>query len=205
MPRRLYLATFVVLFSAVSASSAVAPAQEPEAAKEAAKPWKKHVVHTGFATATAVAADFSGDGKLDVISNSGGKTRLFVAPDWREIVLDDTPGHNCIHSEVMDVDGDGDPDWIGARYSPGLVFWLERPERPTQDRWRFHLVDDRVNGVHGLLVGNVDRDDKPDLLANRRSRLAIFPTRWFGTPCRSHRETPSVSTATCSLKATRRG
>ena len=64
--------------------------------------WKKHVVHTGFHTSTAVAADFTGDGKPDIISNSAGKTRLFVAPDWKQIILNENPQHNCIHSEVID-------------------------------------------------------------------------------------------------------
>ena len=45
------------------------------------KPWKKHVVHEGERVNTAVAADFTGDGRPDIISNSGGKTRLFVAPN----------------------------------------------------------------------------------------------------------------------------
>src|SRR5205823_4094802 len=97
----------------------LALASPPQAAAE--KGWKKHVVHTGFPTSTAVAGDFTGDGLVDVISNSGGKTRLFVAPDWKEIILDDTPGYDFIHGEVFDVDGDGKLDYVGARYSPGLV------------------------------------------------------------------------------------
>jgi len=32
---------------------------------------------------TAVAGDFTGDGLVDVISDSGRMTRLFVAPDWQ--------------------------------------------------------------------------------------------------------------------------
>ena len=83
-----------------------------------AAPWKKHVIYEGARANVAVAADFTGDGKLDVISNSGQQTRLFVAPDWKEHIIDDTAGHNFIHGEVMDVDNDGDPDFIGARYRP---------------------------------------------------------------------------------------
>ena len=60
---------------------AVAPSVRAE------ETWKKHVVHEGLHTSTAVAGDFTKDGKPDVISNSGGKTRLFVAPDWREVIL----------------------------------------------------------------------------------------------------------------------
>ena len=38
---------------------------------------------------TAVAADFTGDGIPDVIADSDNKTRLFVGPDWNEVVLDE--------------------------------------------------------------------------------------------------------------------
>ena len=150
--------------------------------------WKKHVVHSGFHTNTAVAADFTGDGLPDIITNSGGKVRLFVAPKWKEIVLDDNPKHNCIHSETFDVDGDGDPDVIQARYSPGLIFWLECPKKPLTDRWRLHLVDDRVNGIHGLLIGDIDRDGTPDLLANSAQPKKPFANSlaWFRVPKQPH-------------------
>ncbi len=146
--------------------------------------WTKHVVHTGFHTNTAIGGDFTGDGIPDVISNSGGKTRLFVAPKWKEIVLDDDPKHSCIHSEVIDVDGDGDLDWIGARYSPGLVFWLEQPAKPLTERWHYHLVDDQINGIHGLLKGDIDGDGKLDLLANSAQPKKPFPNSlaWLRIP-----------------------
>ncbi|MFN0197719.1 MAG: FG-GAP-like repeat-containing protein [Planctomycetaceae bacterium] len=129
-------------------------------------PWKKHIVHQGFQTVTAVAGDYSGDELPDIISNSGGKTRLFVAPDWKEIILDETPGYDCIHSESFDVDSDGDLDYIGARYSPGLIFWLEQPEKPLAQKWNLRILDDQLNGIHGLLKGDVDGDGKFDLIAN---------------------------------------
>ncbi|MGY8720198.1 MAG: hypothetical protein ACKVI3_20740, partial [Verrucomicrobiia bacterium] len=44
--------------------------------------WQKHVVRENLANTTVVAADFTGDSLPDIISNSGGKTILFVAPDW---------------------------------------------------------------------------------------------------------------------------
>ena len=44
--------------------------------------WKRHVVWEGLRNNVAVAADFTGDGKVDIISNAAGKTRLFVAPNW---------------------------------------------------------------------------------------------------------------------------
>ena len=53
--------------------------------------WVRHVIYEGEQAMTAVAADFTGDGMADVISDSGGVTRLFVAPDWHEVILDEHP------------------------------------------------------------------------------------------------------------------
>lgn len=128
--------------------------------------WKKHVVHEGFHTNTAVAADFTGDGKMDIMANNDGKTRLFVAPDWSEQVVHVDENHQCIHAETFDIDGDGDPDFIGARYQPGLIFWLENPGSEGTAPWACRLVSSELNGIHGLLKGDVDGDGKVDLLAN---------------------------------------
>ncbi|MBM3794243.1 MAG: VCBS repeat-containing protein, partial [Acidobacteria bacterium] len=150
--------------------------------------WIRHEVTRGFPNTTAIAADFTGDGKPDIITNDNGnnQTRLYVAPDWKPVVLHS--GVNAIHSEVMDVDGDGDLDYIGTRYSPGLIFWLERPKNPLTDPWKYHVVDDvamgGVDGIHGLLLGDVDRDGKPDLIGNSAQPKGTFPTSlaWFRVP-----------------------
>ena len=159
---------------AVSAMLFGCSPREPDAASTARNAqenplWPRHVVAEGYKSHTVVGADFTGDGLPDVISDGGGKTRLYVAPDWSEVVIatrDPDASPFLIHSEVMDVDGDGDPDFIGAVYSPGSIFWLERPDKPTEDPWPFHLIDDAVNGTHGLIVGDIDGDGKPDLAGN---------------------------------------
>lgn len=157
--------------------------------------WKRHVVASGYFNFTAIAADFTGDRKPDVIAGDlrGRKLYLYPAPDWKPVLLHE--GVDAIHSEVMDVDGDGDLDYIGARYSPGLVFWLERPNDPLRGKWTFHTIDDvekgGVNGIHGLILGDVDRDGKPDLIANSAQPKGAFPNSlaWLKVP-RNPRSAP---------------
>ena len=133
--------------------------------------------------------DFTGDGVPDVICNAGGQTRLLVAPKWQEVLIDGSSKLGFIHSETMDVDGDGDLDFVGARYKPGLIVWYEQPKKPLTGRWKMRVVDARVNGIHGLLVGNVDNDGKPDLLANSAQPGGDFPESlvWYRVPKDVHR------------------
>lgn len=150
--------------------------------------WKKHVVHEGEHCNAAVGGDFTGDGLPDVISNSGGKTRLFIAPDWKVRIIDETEGHSFIHAESFDVDDDGDLDFIGARYMPGLVAWLENPGKGKPQPWKARIVDDKVMGIHGLLKGDVDGDGKFDLLANSAQPVGDYPYSgaWLKVPKDPH-------------------
>lgn len=171
-------------FAEVLGPILAAAAASPEPSSE----WKKHIVYEGARCNTAVAADFSRDGRPDVICSAGGKVRLLVAPDWDEVVLSEDPDHQFIHSEVFDVDGDGDADYIGARYQPGLIVWLEQPDEPRTERWTARIVDDKVNGIHGLLKGDVDGDGKPDLLANSAQPVGAVPNSaaWLRVPKDPH-------------------
>ena len=61
-------------------------------------------------------------------------------------------------------------DVIAARYHPGLIYWLEQPKDPLHDKWTYHVIDDAADGgadgVHGLLLGDVDRDGSLDLVGS---------------------------------------
>ena len=159
-------------------------AGEEKTQRPSAVLWAQHVVHSGVRTVTAVAGDFTGDGRVDVISDGGGKTRLFVAPAWTEIVIDDHPSiSHYIHSECFDVDRDGDLDYIGARYNPGLIVWLENPG-DGNGQWRARVADDLVHGIHGLNQADVDGDGNVDLLATSAQPTNPYPESlvWLRVP-----------------------
>ncbi|MGH7797324.1 MAG: FG-GAP repeat domain-containing protein [Candidatus Binatia bacterium] len=82
--------------------------------------------------------------------------------------------------------GDGDPDYIAAYFDPGEIFWLERPANPLKGPWPHRLVDDQIYGVHGLMVGDIDGDGKPDLITNSSLPKGSFPESllWYKVPPR---------------------
>ena len=180
-PSRLRRFRFLPLMAVMSALAFAADTVLAAAGKGG---WRKHQIYSGASVLTAVGGDFTGDGRPDAIANSDGRTRLLVAPDWKEIVLGPEEERNFIHGEAMDVDGDGDLDWIGARYKPGLITWLEQPENPEIDTWMERLVDDQVEGIHGLLTGDVDQDGRLDLLATSAQPTGPFPDSlvWYRVP-----------------------
>ncbi|MFP6895201.1 MAG: VCBS repeat-containing protein [Roseibacillus sp.] len=160
--------------------------------------WKKHVIKPagkGMVN-SAVANDWDGDGHPDVIASYDGKVVVLKGPDWKEYPIHVfepgksriPPRDSCIHSTIMDVDGDGDLDFCGSNQT---IFWLECPEKPfSGEPWTYRTIDDEILGTHCLLEGDVNRDGKIDLIANsgREAARTRFPTSlaWLEVPADPH-------------------
>ena len=87
----------------------------------------------------------------------------------------------------MDVDGDGDQDFIGSN---NTVFWLECPDQPLSTTWKYRTVDDEILGTHCLITGDVNLDGRLDLIANsgRTARQTSIPNSltWLEVPRNPH-------------------
>lgn len=158
--------------------------------------WKKKVIHqlpVGRELINGVVAhDFEGNGQTEVMASFQGGVTLFGGKNWeikREVTRfrDVYSGNrnmkpSCIHACLMDVDGDGDMDFIGSNQ---LVFWLECPDKPFTQKWNFRVVDEEILGSHCVTTGDINLDGKIDLIANSGSaKNTSFPHSivWLESP-----------------------
>lgn len=157
------------------------------ASAEAQLTWKKHTIMEQGDCYTAVTLDANGDRRLDVIASFEQRVSLFLAPDWREFVLHrlQPEARGCIHSEVIDVDGDGDLDWAGAE-AHGNPFWLENPGKDSLGKtvWQKRMIDTELTGIHCLVRGDIDNDGRDDLVINNFSpdKGLADSIAWFSIP-----------------------
>ena len=173
-------------------------ARDQSISRVQAPDWKKHVVVPGAASMvnSVVANDFDGDGSVDLVSSYDGRVVLLKGPDWQQHTIHlfdeghsrNKPRSNCIHSCLMDVDRDGDLDFCGSN---NTVFWLECPDDPFGETpWKYRTVDDEILGTHCLITGDVNRDGRPDLIANsgRTEEVTEIPNSltWLEVPQNPH-------------------
>lgn len=169
--------------------------------------WQRNAVSLPQAIFAVEAIDVNADGRRDLIAVGDSKVWAVMAGESAPVELAETPGGATIHAVALDCDADGDldlalgrsaSDWIAHRQAIAAgepatrptgedwtVAWIENagPDGPP---WTLHVLDRELHGVHGLWVGDVDRDGAVDLLADSfagphwESSLA-----WFRAPTSS--------------------
>ena len=160
--------------------------------------WKKHTIVgqvESKQTDSVVAHDFDKDGYMDVIGTFDGNVVLMKGPNWKQQVIHPfeeglaarKPRPQCIHSCLLDVDGDGDEDFVGSN---NTTFWLECPDDPFSGKpWKYRTIDDEILGTHCVIVGDVNQDGVLDLIANSFQKKNATPIHdsicWFETPAAS--------------------
>jgi hypothetical protein len=116
--------------------------------------------------------DVSGDGQPDLLfGDFGGQIYWYRSPDWKRFVL--YPSNGGDDMALADIDGDGDLDVIS---NGGTIVWYENPTAAGGDptaTWTPHVIARYQS--HDLLVGDINRDGKPDVGIREESG----PTRLF--------------------------
>ncbi|MEJ7618033.1 MAG: VCBS repeat-containing protein [Pyrinomonadaceae bacterium] len=147
--------------------------------------WEKHRLRE-IPTLNGYVDDFSNfpldvnaDGHVDVIACSWFRKKLFwyenpgrreqqqspAAEFWREHVIES--GFNYELMILADVDGDGKAEEIVPNYgSSGELVWFERSRPHSGGQWIRHVVGrvPQAKGLHGVGAGDLDGDNRADIL-----------------------------------------
>ncbi len=182
----------------VKVDAAPAPPRAPH--------WTRHAFALPESIWSVEAIDVNGDGQRDLIAMGVTKVFALVAPDWSERILVDCKEGKMLYCVAIDADDDGDQDLALGRYAiPWIDFrqakaqgkeaaqpqgpdfsvaWIENPGRGRSSApWALHVVDRELNGIHGLCVGDVNRDGKSDLISDSISGpFFANSVAWFELP-----------------------
>ncbi len=137
--------------------------------------WVEHTITAAFVDVrTAYPIDFDQDGDLDIIGAAFNSNRIAWwensagdATTWIERPLDDAFGH-AISAYPVDIDGDGDPDIVGAAELDDTIAWWENETihsialYPPEFQY---TISDAVNGSVWSETADMDMDGDLDVLA----------------------------------------
>lgn len=136
-------------------------------AQERVVKWKMHTINDQSPFEACGAADFNGDGKLDIFSGDS----WYAAPNWTRHKVRDVPASANPHynedfcDAPLDVNGDGRPDIVTCSYFGRRFGWVENPGGDATSAWKEHEVDLPGNMETGELV-DLNGDGRPDFLPN---------------------------------------
>lgn len=133
---------------------------------EASPTFTRDEVFTGEIVHSAQTLDYNGDGLQDLIFSANFGVHLALAPEFKPIqVAEHTQNKKAsIHSMVMDVDGDGDLDFVAS--DSGTV-WFENPSsKDPTTKWKRTWITKDITGHHCFLSHDVDEDGNLDIVTN---------------------------------------
>lgn len=124
--------------------------------------------------------DLNGDGRWEVVI--GGRwyeaAGDLLAGPWNEYVFAEWPPDAVV--KVADLNRDGHLDVVLTRSEgPHRLSWFEAPDDIRRNPWTEHVVDDDVDYAHSLVICDLNRDGRPDIVTaemhqSARKRVMIY-------------------------------
>ncbi len=133
--------------------------------------FEKHVLKEGGVGHGLGFGDINGDGRNDFVSATG----WLEAPEkpfeqkwtWHP---DFEMGLASVPIIVRDVNGDGVADLIaGGAHGYGIA-WYEQKIEGSKRTWTMHVIDTDHSQYHDLVMADIDRDGKDELITGKRYR-----------------------------------
>ena len=130
--------------------------------------WKMHSINDQSPYEACGAADFNGDGRIDIFSGDS----WYESPAWTKHKVRDVPAsvpnphyYEDFSDSPLDVNGDGRPDIVTCNYFGKRVGWVENPGGDATKSWVEHEIDTPGNMETGELI-DLNGDGKLDFLPN---------------------------------------
>lgn len=150
------------------------------------------VTNQAMGARCAVAADFDGDGRMDLVSassndnavswfhNEGPSEDGSLTFSIKRKITWSSLGSRIV--TVADINGDGHVDVVGASYYDSSLRWFENDGK---GEFTNHLISSAVNEGQGVTVADVDNDGDLDIISasSGDNTIAVFKNLDKGIFC----------------------
>jgi hypothetical protein len=151
-------------FVCVLAFAAPAQADEPR--------WKLHTISGTSEFEAAGVFDVDNDGKLDIVSGSS----WYQAPTWKAFPVREVKRIGTYYNDFgtfpLDVNGDGNTDFLTCSYFGQDVGWVENPGK-AGDAWTYHEID-KPGNIEAAWMVDLSGDGVADFLPNTVSVVVWY-------------------------------